>query len=334
MVRVVQMGLGPIGKAIAARVLGDHGLKLVGAVDPDPGMLGQDVGTLLGGAHAGVEIVGSMEMALRGANADLVLHATGSFLAEIVLQLRPLLTRGLHVISTCEELAYPFYRHPALARELDAAGRRAGVVLLGSGVNPGFVMDKLVATAMSVCDAVGEVKVVRTVDASTRRESFQRKIGAGLTPDAFDERVRGGRLGHVGLAESAQMLADVMGLGPDRRLEETLRPVIAKKAVETAFLSVEPGQVAGIDQTATIFVDNKRCVHMTLQMFVGAERPYDGLSIDGSPPLQLEFGSGVPGDAGTVNVVIDCAHLVSSLAPGLRTMLDVPLRPALGAGPV
>src|SRR5256885_16086863 len=50
------------------------------------------------------------------------------------------------IVSTCEELSYPFRTHPELAAKLDAAAKEWGVALVGTGVNPGFVMDKLAVT--------------------------------------------------------------------------------------------------------------------------------------------------------------------------------------------
>jgi 4-hydroxy-tetrahydrodipicolinate reductase len=327
MVRVVQMGLGPIGLATAARARQDAGLELVGAVDSDPRLVGKDLGELLGEGPLGIEVVPDVEPALDATRPDLVLHATGSFLAEVADQLFPILGRGLSIVSTCEELAYPFYRHPDLARELDEAARRTGAVLLGSGVNPGFVMDKFAVTLMAACESVRAIRVERVVDAATRRGPFQKKIGAGMAREESAEKNAGGRMGHIGLAESAHMLADAMGVSPERGLERALHPVFAERPISTGHVDVAPGQVAGIHETVVIHAADTERVRMELDMFVGAPNPHDAVVIDGTPRLEVEIGSGVAGDEGTVAVVISCAPLVKGLAPGLRTMLDVPLAP-------
>jgi len=327
MVRVVQMGLGPIGLATAARARRDAGLELVGAVDSDPRLVGKDLGELLGEDPLGIEVAGDVEAALDATRPDLVLHATGSFLAEVADQLFPILGRGLSIVSTCEELAYPFYRHPDLARELDEAARRTGAVLLGSGVNPGFVMDKFAVTLMAACESVRAIRVERVVDAATRRGPFQKKIGAGMAREEFAEKNADGRMGHIGLAESAHMLADAMGVSPERGLERALHPVFAERAISTGHVDVAPGQVAGIHETVVIHAADTERVRMELDMFVGAPNPHDAVVIDGTPRLEVEIASGVAGDEGTVAVVISCAPLVKGLAPGLRTMLDVPLAP-------
>jgi hypothetical protein len=259
-----------------------------------------------------------------------VVHTTGSFLEDTAPELKALARRGLHVVSTCEELAYPFYRHPALADELDGVARQGGAVLLGTGINPGFLMDKLVVTLTAACASVHTVRVTRIVDAGTRRESFQRKVGAGLAPDEFERRKAGGRMGHIGLAESAHMVGDALGIGSDRSLRRKLRSVVARERQKTGCLVVEPGQVAGIHETATLSAGGEDRIHMDLQMYVGAPDPRDAVSVEGSPSLEFEATAGVPGDEGTANVVLSCVALAGSLKHGLRTMLDVPLLPPWG----
>jgi 4-hydroxy-tetrahydrodipicolinate reductase len=327
MLRVVQMGLGPIGRATAARARQEEGMELVGVVDPDPELAGADVGELLGGGPSGLKVLPDVAPVLDSTRPDLVLHATGSFLEEVADQLFPILGRHLSVVSTCEELAYPYYRHPDLARKLDEAAREAGVVLLGSGVNPGFVMDKFVVTLMAACESVQSVRVERVVDAATRRGPFQKKIGAGMTAEEFEEKSAGGRMGHIGLAESAHMLGDAMGASRQRRIERELQPVLAEKPVSTAHVSVEAGRVAGVHETIVLVAQEAERVRMELDMFVGAPSPHDAVVIDGAPRLEVDIASGVAGDEGTVAVVLSCVPLVAGLEPGLRTMLDVPLAP-------
>jgi len=83
-------------------------------------------------------------------NADVVIHSTSSSLAKVMDQLLMCLKAESSVVSTCEELSYPFRTHPELAATLDSAAKESGVALVGTGVNPGFVMDKLVVTLAAV----------------------------------------------------------------------------------------------------------------------------------------------------------------------------------------
>jgi 4-hydroxy-tetrahydrodipicolinate reductase len=314
------MGLGPIGRGIAARAARESAIELVGAVDSDPALEGEDLGI-------GIPVVPSLDALPAGIGADVLLHSTGSFLTETAGQLEAAIDRGWHVVSTCEELAYPYYRHPELAAGLDERARAGGVALLGSGVNPGFVMDKFIVTLMAACERVDSLRVVRELDAATRRGPFQKKIGAGMSADEFEKISAGGRLGHIGLAESAHMLADAMGVARERELQRVLRPVLAEREIVTDHVRVGPGQVAGVHEELEVVAAGETPVRMELDMFVGAPNPRDAVRVRGSQSLDVEIGAGLAGDEGTVAVVISCVPLVASLAPGLRTMLDVPLAP-------
>lgn len=326
-IRVLQFGLGPIGQGLARLALQREGLALVGGVDIAPEYAGRDLGDVLGlGRPLGAPVWADAAQALAEARPDVVLHATGSHLPAVKDQLLAIVEAGAHVVSTCEELSYPFYRYPNLSRELDATAQTRGVAVLGTGVNPGFVMDKLVATLLGACQRVDRVEVLRVVDAAGRRGPLQRKVGAGMTVEEFQALADAGKIGHVGLPESAHMLADVLGLPADRQVTEEIRPRVATAEVRTEFVHVRPGQVAGVDQTARVLVSGEERVRLHLEMYVGAEQPVDAVQVEGVPPLSMRIESGVHGDLATAAVVVNCVPLMPHLAPGLRTMLEVPIR--------
>jgi 4-hydroxy-tetrahydrodipicolinate reductase len=206
---------------------------------------------------------------------------------------------------------------------------RHGVVIVGTGVNPGYAMDTLALTATGVCTDVQSVKVARVVDASARRKPLQEKVGAGITKTEFDERKATGKFGHIGLRESLLMLADGLGWSLDR-IEETLDPVIAEKTVETPFLRVNLGEVAGIHHAIAGYVDGDAVLSLDLKMYVGAEGPRDAVTVDGDPPIDLVVQGGIFGDTATVGALINTAPLAAQAAPGLRTMADLPVPRAFG----
>ena len=202
-IRVVQYGLGPIGQATAKEVLRRDGLALVGAIDADPQKIGKDVGELLGlGERTGVVVGGDAAEVLRASGAGIVLHTTSSFLGSNHEQIELCVGAGMHVVSSCEELFFPHVKHPELTRRLDELARENDVVILGVGVNPGFVMDTLALAATGVCNRVDRLRAARVVDAALRRLSLQRKVGAGLTTAEFAQRKAAGQFGHIGLRES------------------------------------------------------------------------------------------------------------------------------------
>jgi 4-hydroxy-tetrahydrodipicolinate reductase len=323
-IRVVCYGLGPIGIGIARLALDRPGIAVVGAIDLDPQKVGRDLGALAGRAEAQVIVGGDAAATLAEARPDVVLHATSSSLAKVADQLIQIAKTGADVVSTCEELAYPWTAQPQLAVELDATARRAGVTLLGTGVNPGYAMDALPLFLTAPCAAVRGVRVLRVVDAARRRGPLQRKVGAGLTPAEFEARVREGTVRHVGLPESLHMLATRLGWQLDK-MDDSIAAVLADKPIVTEFVEVAAGQVAGVRQIARGFVGGREVLNLELQMYVGAPDPRDSVEIDGDPPVRMTIGGGLHGDIATAAIVVNAASSVARAAPGLASMAEVPL---------
>jgi hypothetical protein len=324
-IRVVCYGLGPIGLGIARLALKRPGIETVGAIDLDPVKIGADLGVLAGGpAETGVTVGGDAAAILDATRPDVVLHATSSSLAKVADQLLRIAECGAHVVSTCEELSYPWTAHPQLAAELDAAARRAGVTLLGTGVNPGYAMDALPLMLTAPCAAVRAVRVLRVVDAGRRRGPLQRKVGAGLTPEEFEARVAAGTVRHVGLPESLHMLATRLGWRLDR-MDDTIAAVLADQSIATDYVNVEVGQVAGVRQVARGFMRDREVLNLELRMYVGAPDPQDTVEVDGDPPVRMTIAGGLHGDVATAAIVINAAASVVRATPGLASMAEVPL---------
>lgn len=318
--RIVQFGLGPIGQACARLAL-DKGHQLVGALDLDPDRLGQDVGTVLGRDPVGAEVRDDIE-ALAEWRPDVVLHTTSSFLGRIEGQLLACIEAGAHVVSSSEELFWPFERDPGFCERVDAAARAASVAVVGTGVNPGFVMDLLPVVLSGVVARVDRVDVSRSVDAGRRRGPLQQKVGAGLTEAAFREREAAGGFGHIGMVESAHALAAGMGWA-GAEVTETFGPQMARSDHETEYVAVQDGQVAGIHQTASVHVDGDLRATLTLTMAVG-EPDQDRIEIAGDPPLTVVVEGGTFGDTATVAALVNTASRIGAARPGLRTVLDLP----------
>lgn len=334
-IRVVQYGLGPIGQEVARTVLAKStggAMQLVGAIDIDPNKVGRDVADLIGRDEpTGVSVRDDAEAALADTEPDVVLHTTTSFLDRMGDQLIQCAEAGAHVVSSTEELAFPYDRHPALAEKLDRVAKDNGVVIVGTGVNPGYAMDTLALTATGVCTDVRSIAVERIVDASERRKPLQEKVGAGISEAEFAERKASGTFGHIGLRESLLMLADGLGWTLDA-IDETLAPMIADERVETPYLTVEGGAVAGIHHAIAGAIDGESVLTLDLKMYVGAEDARDAVRVDGDPPIDMVIRNGIFGDTATVGALVNTAALVQDARPGLRTMADLPVPRAFATG--
>ncbi len=322
-VPVVVMGLGFIGQEIARAALASPEVELIGAVDTSPQLAGRPLADVLGQPTPKVKVTDSLERALGRRRGAVLLHATGSRLPQVMDQLLDAIKLGVPVVSTCEELAFPFLKHPELATKLERAAQKAGVAVLGTGVNPGFIMDRLVATAGQACGPVRRVTVTRVVDARTRREALQRKVGAGLTEDEFFALVDKEQLGHVGLVESAALCA--LGLGMDcDDYEEEIAPVLAEEDITGGAFPVRKGRVAGIFQSVVGLEDEQERVRLELTIAVGAEDPKDRIEIDADPKVVVEIPGGVAGDRATANTLVNAAPRLTAAEAGLLTVLELP----------
>lgn len=327
--RVVQFGLGPIGQACARLAHSRPGLDLVGTLDL--AHAGRPLGDVLETSGPGAIVRDDAEAALAEWRPDVVLHTTSSFLEGIEGQLLACVEAGAHVVSSSEELFWPFARDSEFSRRVDAAARAAGVAVVGTGVNPGFVMDLLPVVLSGVCARVDRVDVSRSVDAGRRRRPLQKKVGAGLSADAFRQREAAGGFGHIGMEESARALAAGLGWN-GAEVEETFGPSIADADHETPYATVAAGDVAGIHQTATVRVGGEVRATLTLTMAVGAPDE-DRVRIEGDPPLDVVVQGGTFGDTATVAALVNSVPKITAARPGLRTVLDLPAAGDLRSNP-
>jgi 4-hydroxy-tetrahydrodipicolinate reductase len=323
--KVVHCGLGPIGQGIARMVLDTPGLKVVGACDLAPERAGKDLGTILGlPRKLRIKVEGDPVHFLRRTRADVAVLSTSSSLRDIKPQIVGLVSKGMNVVTTCEELAYPTPAHAAGFKDLDRLARKKKVSVLGTGVNPGYAMDALALVLTAPCFSVNRVAVTRVVDAGTRRLPLQRKVGAGLNLNQFRRALTEGSVRHVGLVESAYMIASALGWKLDR-VEEMIEPAIAPRDLDTEYLRIPAGAAAGIKQYARGYRNGDIAISLDLQMYVGAESPRDHVLIDGSPPIDMTIAGGVAGDVATAAIVVNCIPKLMAARPGLVTMPEIPL---------
>jgi 2,4-diaminopentanoate dehydrogenase len=325
--RVALVGLGPIGIEVGRALVPRTDIDILGAADPAPDKHGKDLEEVLDmpASLAGIEVRPSAK-ALYAASAstrtkkDIALICTGSRLPAVADQIKEAIEAGFHIISTCEELAYPELSQAVLARQIDKLAKEKGVAVLGTGVNPGLVMDRLALEAASACVSVDSITVTRVVDAAKRRGPLRAKVGAGLTREEFIAGVAVKRLGHVGLSESAAIIALGLGL-PIDEITETIEPVIAEEETD----GVAPGCVLGLHQIAIVQAGDEVRVKLDLTMAVGVESPSDRIEIEGDPSVSLVVSGGYHGDRATVGCVVNAIPFVVQAPPGLHKVVTLPL---------
>lgn len=321
MLRILHIGLGPLGRMIAAHAARTGVGTVAAAVDPAPEIVGRPLASLAPGLSADIKVAPTIADAGAGP-FDVAIVTTASSLAACAPTFQALLERGLPVVSTCEELLFPWLRHRELSHELDALARRTGGRLLGTGVNPGFFTDTLPLIATAVCGEVRGLHIQRVQDASTQRLPFQRRIGVGLTPDQFAARVADGSLRHVGLGESLHFVAHYLGL-PIDAWSEGIEPVMTGIPLVSALGPIAPGHAAGVRQIASGLQEGREIVRLEFVAALGQPNPHDRIRIDADPPIDLMLRGGVHGDKAATHITVNAIRPLLDAAPGLHTMATI-----------
>jgi len=320
--RVLQLGLGPLGRKIASDLHRRRLGHVVAAVDPAPLLVGRPLAELVPDAAADVRIAGAVDQV--SVPVDVAVVATVSDLPRCAASLRALAEAGISVVSTCEEMSWPWDRHPELARELDATAKRRGVRMLGTGVNPGFVMDALAVAVTTACAEVRRVEIHRIQDAASRRIPFQKKIGATLSVAEFERLAAAQAIRHVGLRESVGMVAAALGFTLDR-VDETIAPVIAQRALTCGLGPIAAGAARGVHQEARGYAGGREVIALVFRAAIDEPDACDHVIVDGDPPVDLVIRNGLHGDVATSAVVLNSIRSLLMAPPGLHTMTTIPM---------
>jgi 2,4-diaminopentanoate dehydrogenase len=317
--RVIFYGVGAIGSEVARFGLTRPWLDVVGAIDSDPAKIGLDLGTVLGSEkNLGIKVSGDAAALFSQVEADVVVLTTGSFLPAIYDQLETAVLAGLNVVTSAEELAFPTLQSPELAEKLDQLAKKKDVTIKAAGINPGFVMDSLIVFLATASADIEHVWAKRVVDCSLRRRQLQTKVGAGLSADEFKASLGKKIFGHLGLMESAALVADALDMIPDR-ITQSVEPVIAERNVNSEYVKVKSGQVSGMRQVARCLSKGKECVSLEVLFCVGAAEPQDRIVVNGMTDLDVTIKDGIAGDQATVAILINAIAPVLEGKPGLLT---------------
>jgi 2,4-diaminopentanoate dehydrogenase len=322
--KIAQFGLGPIGIETLKLAATKPWIEIIGGIDIDPAKIGKSLGELTGlPALAHAKVYRSLDDLLAGAGKpEVIFHTSVSKIKAACDQIEPMARHGISVVSSCEELLFPTLRDPVTAAHLDFVCKQFGARVLGTGVNPGFVMDVVPVCLTGVCRSVKAVHVQRVVNATTRRGPLQKKIGSGLEPAAFEKLFAEGKAGHAGLKESAALIAHCLGWKISS-LTETCQAMVADHDITTPHVTVKRGQCCGLHQRGEVTVGSEVKITLDLKMYLDALNPHDRCQIDGEPALDMTISTGVAGDSATVSAVVNAAPRILKAPPGLLLMTDI-----------
>lgn len=325
-IKVIIYGCGVMGRKMAEALLDKKSLEIVGAVDIDPELVGRDLGELLDKPKKlDITIEKNANKLFQKVKAQAVVLTTTSHLKTVFPQIAQCLKAGLNVVSTCEELSYPWKRNSKLSKEIDTLAKKNGVTIVGTGINPGYLMDALPLFLTACCLRVNSVKVRRMMNSARRRIPFQKKVGTGMTLEEFKEKIDKKVItGHVGLLESINMIADGLGWNLDEAAELPPEPVIARQEIETGLGKIKPGNVIGLRSIAFGKMEGKEIISLEFCAHAGVNEEYDEIIIDGLPNIHEKILGGVHGDIGTVAVTVNTIPKAVEASPGLKTMKDLP----------
>jgi 2,4-diaminopentanoate dehydrogenase len=331
MTRIAVCGLGTIGSQVV-RLLSEQrkGVEIVGAASKDPSQVGRPLYELFGldAAGTGPIVVDSVAQAIE-AGPEAIVLATGSFLPDVIDDVLVCARAGVNLVSPCEELAYPYRRDPKLAAEIDAAAKSGGATILGTGVNPGFIFDTLVATCSGVCWDISAIRGRRVVDTVEFGQNIHLRLGIGYTEEEFKQGHENGTIaGHVGFPESIELVCERLGLKLDGPVTEVFDPFIAQTPAPTKYGQVDAGRTEGFVQRATGTVGGVELVRFELLLHLrphdAGYEPADTIEIDGRQSIRLSLNPGMDAVVATSGELVNSLPGVIRADPGLKTVKDLP----------
>ena len=335
-IKVVIWGFGAMGKGMADMILSKKGVEITGVCDLHPDLVGKSMFNatkVTQGNHLDVIVSDDIESLLNKENCDLVLLATDSYTRKAFPKMKMILEKGINVISTAEEMAYPKAQEPELAKELNDIAKANGVTVLGTGINPGFIMDLLVIALSGVMNDVTHIEANRVNSLSPFGPAVMEEQGVGITLDEFNHGVETDTLaGHVGFAESVYMIADAIGVKLDG-FEQQMKPIVTTIDRKSPYGFAAAGNIAGVNMTGQGIIDNEVFIDMKHPQQIEPEmegtHTGDYINIKGTPNVHMAITPEIDGGIGTIAMCVNMIPHVLNSRPGLKTMIDLPVPRAI-----
>jgi 2,4-diaminopentanoate dehydrogenase len=329
MTRVAVWGTGMMGQGLLRFLLDrPNDVELVGAIVTNPAKEGKTVGELLGDCECDVRMTTDSAAVLQ-LKPDVVCICTQSNLHEITDQVEPAVRAGANVLCIAETLAYPWATDSAWAERVDALAREHGVSVLGTGINPGFILDALIVMWTSVCLRVDRIEARRVNDLSPFGPTVMASQGVGTTVEEFERGVADGTIvGHIGFQESIHLIARALGWEIDE-IVETREPIVSSVERSTPHVRVAPGDVAGCRHIGRgyskaelkIELVHPQQIHPHLE---GVDTG-DYIRVVGDPEVNMANTPEIPGGIGTYASTGNYVPLIVEAHAGLLTVVDLPL---------
>lgn len=335
-VKVAVWGFGAMGSGVVRALLTKKGVDVVGVCDLHPARVGKSMYEVLGverGAREDVLISADIDAVVRRGACDICVIATDSFTAKVYDKVIRIVEKGVNVVTTAEEMSYPAAGEPELTAKMDACAKANGVSILGTGVNPGLIMDVLALCLTGGMTDVRKVTCRRVNSLSPFGVAVMEEQGVGLPVAEFMRRVEDGTMaGHVGFKESVYMMEEALGLGVDR-FEQQMSPIVTEVDRKSPYGFAAAGDVAGVNMTGQGLKNGEVVYDMIHPQQIEPElagvHTGDYIELVGSPNISMAITPEVEGGIGTIAMCINMIPHVINARPGLRTMLDLPVPHAI-----
>ena len=334
-VKVIIWGLGAMGGGMADMLLKKKGVDIVGVIGR-----GNRIGTSMydyikteKGDRPEV-LIQSEDDVLKEKAADVVLLCTDSFTKDAFEKIKKAVECKMNVVSSAEEMAYPAAQSPELAAEIDRLAKENGVSVLGTGINPGLIMDLLVVVMTGCCEEVEHITSRLVNSLSPFGPAVMHEQGIGITVEEFNNGVKNGTLaGHVGFHESIQMITDAIGWKLSQPVTQSMEPIVTDVDRKSPYGFAKAGDVAGCAMKGFGYVDGELKVEMDHPQQIEPEQvgvqTGDYVIIKGTPNINMVNSPEVPGGIGTIAMCVNMIPQTINANPGLHTMIDLPVPRAI-----
>lgn len=336
-VRVAIWGFGAMGSGMARMLLNKKGVDIVGICCRNPTRVGHDMYEYLGldrGGKKEIIINNNIDEVVKKGECDVCLCCTDSFVKNAFDKIKTILLKGVNVISIAEEMAYPKAQNEDLFKELDKIAKENNVTVLGTGINPGLMMDLLVVMLTGAMSEVTHIKAERVNSLSPFGKAVMIEQGIGLTESEFLSKMKEGHLsGHVGFHESIEMITDAIGWKLDKPIRQEQAPIKSDVYRETPYIKVEAGNVAGCSMKGFGTVEGEEKIEMIhpqqVEPHLGGTNTGDYITLKGVPNINMKINPEVDGGIGTIAMAVNMIPHVINGRKGVKTMLDLPVPRAI-----